>query len=303
MPDPYEILGVTRSASPAEIRKAYVKLAKQNHPDLHPGDKAAEARFKEISAANDILSDEVKRKRFDAGEIDWSGAEQAPKPDRGSYRRHAEAQPGFKYDQAWGGSQSDDSELFADLFAGRMRSADQRGRDVSYTFSVHFLEAINGAKKRVTMADGRTLDITIPAGLNDGQSLRLRGQGLAGSGTGGPGDAMLEIHVEPHPDFRRDGDDIRSALPVTIGQALAGAKVPVETVTGTVQVTVPKGSTTGTLLRLRGKGVASGSKTGDHLVELKVMLPHQPDDDFVRSVVAWEATHPYDPRTGREVKS
>jgi DnaJ-class molecular chaperone len=310
MANPYEVLGVKREATQAEIRKAYLRLAKKNHPDLHPGDKAAEARFKEISAANDIVGDEKKRAAFDRGEIDASGAQQQHRrPERETYRQHAETWPGFKYERHGGngaGSHQfgpDEQDLFADLFGGRAGRAQMRGSDVGYTLSVEFIDAINGSKRRVGMADGKMLDISIPAGVKDGQTLRLRGQGRPGLGGGEPGDVLVEVHVNSHPVFRREGNNIRAILPVTISEALSGAKVPVPTVSGIVQLSVPKGSNTGTVLRLRGKGVPSPTGNGDQLVELQVILPVAPDDDLVRMIAEWEATHPYDPRQRQEHQS
>jgi DnaJ-class molecular chaperone len=296
MADPYEVLGVGREATQEEIRKAYRRLAKDSHPDLHPGDKGAEARFKDIAAAYDILGDEKKRARFDSGEIDASGAERQ-QPEREFYRQHAEAGPGFKYERRWQESGPDDeSDLFTQIFGRRSAGVGARGSDVGYTMSVEFTEAVNGAKKRVTMADGKTLDIAVPAGLQDGQILRLRGQGRPGLSGGEPGDALVEVHVAPHPIFHRDGNNIRSVLPVTPGEALAGAMVRVPTLSGPVQLRVPKGSNTGSILRLRGKGVTSPQGKGDHLVELRVVLPEHPDEELVRSLTEWEAKHPFDPR-------
>ena len=303
MADPYQILGVSREATHDDIRKAYRRLAKKNHPDLHPGDKGAEARFKEIATAYDIAGDEKKRARFDSGEIDASGAERPQQPEREFYRQHAEAPQGFKYERHSNATEHDGSDLFAELFGARSQRTMAPGSDVSYTFSVEFTEAIKGAKKRVVMADGKTLDVTIPAGLKDGQTLRLRGQGQPGFGGAAPGDVLVEIHVKPHPIFRREGNNIRSMLPVTAGEAMAGAKVHIATVSGPVQLAVPKNSNTGTILRLSGKGVASKGGTGDHLVELKVMLPDRPDDELVRSITEWEAKHPYDPRKMQEAQS
>ena len=232
MADPYQILGVTREATQDEIRKAYRRLAKKNHPDLHPGDKGAEARFKEIASAYDIVGDEKKRARFDSGEIDASGAERQ-QPEREFYRQHAEARPGVQVRAPLGaGADHEDGGSVRRAFRPARARTKARGPDVHYTFSVEFIEAINGAKKRVVMADGKALDITIPAGLKDGQTLRLRGQGHPGVGGAEPGDALVEIHVKPHPIFRRDGNNIRSMLPVTPGEALGGAKVRVETVSG-----------------------------------------------------------------------
>ena len=284
MVDPYQILGVSREATADEIRKAYRKLAKKNHPDLHPGDKGAESRFKDIASAYTIVGDEAKRALFDIGKIDASGAERQEQPARPSYRRHAEAHPGFKYERHSDGLGQGDDDLFAELF-GRHARMQAQGADVNYAFAIKFLEAVNGAKKRVVMADGRTLDITIPVGLQDGQTLRLRGQGLPGHGGAQPGDVLVTIQVKPHPKFHRDGITIRSVLPVTLGEAMAGTKLPVETVSGTVTLTIPKGSISGTLLRLRGKGVPSNAGNGDHVVELQIILPTSPDDEFVRSIV------------------
>ena len=295
MADPYQILGVTREATVDEIRKAYRALAKKSHPDLHPGDKAAEARFKEIAVAYGIVGDETKRALFDSGKIDGTGAEQHQQAPHDTYRRYAETHPGFKYDRQWGGAGAEEDDLISEILGRRVRT-NMRGADITYTFAVDFTEAINGAKKRVTMADGKTLDITVPPGLKDGQTLRLRGQGQPGLGGGDPGDVLVVTHVRPHPVFHRDGNDIRSILPVTIAEALGGAKMVVETVSGSVSLAVPKGSNTGTVLRLRGKGVSSKAGTGDHLVELRVVLPSSADDAFIGSVVEWESKHPYDPR-------
>ena len=297
---PISNLGVTREATQDEIRKSYRRIAKNNHPDLHPGDKGADARFKEIASAYDIVGDEKKRARFDAGEIDSSGAE-LQRPEREFYRRHSEASPGFKYEPRWESTGHDEqSDVFAEIFGRRGYRTKANGPDVSYTFSVEFTEAIIGANKRVVMADGKKLDITIPAGLKDGQTLRLRGQGHGGLGGGEPGDSLVEIHAKGHSIFRREGNNIRSTLPVTLGEALAGAKVRVATVSGPVELVVPKGANTGTILRLRRKGVPLVDGHGDHLVELQVVLPDHPDDALIRCVTEWEASHRYDPRNRQE---
>lgn len=294
MADPYQILGVPRDATSDDIRKAYRVLAKKNHPDLNPGSKAAEARFKEIASAYAIVGDQAKRALFDSGEIDDTGAQQAPN-ERQSYRRHAESQPSFKYERHWGSDGTDDDDLFAGLFAEHARRA-ARGADIHYSFSVDFSEAAVGAKRRIVMSDGKALDVTVPAGLADGQTLRLLGQGNPGHNGGPAGDALLVVHVKPHPFFRREGNDIRSVLPVSLAEAMAGAKVAVQTIAGMLNVTVPKGSNTGSTLRLRDKGIVAKSGTGDHLLELKVVLPPAPDDDFIEAVAGWEAKHPYNPR-------
>ena len=295
MADPYELLGVGRTATADEIRKAYRTLAKKNHPDLHPGDKAAEARFKDIASAYAIVGEETQRALFDAGKIDGSGAELHQRSERRSYRQHAEARPGFKYQPERSGASGDEDDLLAALFRQHART-DVRGADATSVLAVAFIDAINGTKTRVVMTDGRMLDITIPAGVKEDQILRLRRQGPPGRGLGEPGDVLVQIHVKPHPVFSRDGDNIHSTLPVTSGEAMAGAKVAVATVSGMVNLTVPKGSNAGTKLRLRGKGVPNSDAPGDHIVDLLVVLPDQPDDAFVQSIVDWEAKHPYDPR-------
>ena len=264
MANPYETLDVAPNASQDDIRKAYRKAAKETHPDLNPGKPEAEKRFKEINAAYDIIGDADKRKRYDAGEIDETGAER--QPERHFYREYAEADPSMRYrgrGEASAGKDNNtrdfDYDVFADLFRGRGEGGNFRmpPQDVRYALEIDFLDAVNGTHKRVAMPDGKTLDITIPAGIDDRQVLRLKEQGLPGS-DGKPGDAYVEISVRPHPGFRREGDDILSTLPVSLGEALNGASVRVETVDGPVDVKVPKGANEGTKLRLRGKGVSRG---------------------------------------------
>ncbi|MGF1619362.1 MAG: DnaJ C-terminal domain-containing protein [Rhodomicrobiaceae bacterium] len=310
MADPYTVLGVPRDASQDDIRKAYRRLAKKNHPDLNPGNEEAEKRFKEVSAAYGIIGNEEKRARFDRGEIDESGAERPP--ERQYYRQSAEAEPGFKY-YSWSseGGGEDMGDIFSDLFrnAGRGGAGGGTGRgfpipgaDLTYTLTVDFLDAVNGGKKTVTMPDGQQLSITIPAGLKDGQTLRLLGKGQAGLNGGEPGDALVTINVSDHPVFERDGDTIRSGLDITLNEALSGAKVRAATVSGAVNVTVPKNANTGHTLRLRGKGVMNRStgKRGDHMIELRIKLPAEPDEELRQLIADWEAKHPYHPREAKE---
>jgi DnaJ-class molecular chaperone len=303
MADPYKTLGVSKDAPQDEIRKAYRKLAKENHPDLNPGNAEAEKRFKEISAAYYIVGDEAKRKRFDAGEIDDQGTE---RPERKYYREYAEADPNFRYSRSSGGGEQDFGDMddiFADLFRGRRGGGGEGlripGADVRYTLPVEFLEAANGASKTVHMPDGKTLDIKIPAGIRQGQILRLKGQGQPGIGGGPPGDALVEVTIGPSAQFTRDGNNIRSVLPITIGEALNGATVRAETIDGAVDVKIPKGANSGTTMRLRGKGVADqkGGTRGDHMLELRVTLPDTADPELAAYVTDWEQKHPYDPRS------
>jgi len=301
MKDPYKTLGVPRDASPEEIKKAYRKLAKKLHPDLNPGNKKIEQEFKEVSAAYDLLSDPEKRARYDRGEIDASGAEQ---PGRGFYRSYAEGGQGAKYRSAGMGDSFFGEDIFADLFGfgdrNRARGGARmniRGADVSYAVTVDFVEAALGTKKRLTLTDGKTLDVTIPPGTEDGQTLRLKGQGLPGMG-GPPGDAFIEVKVKPHPHFTREGNDIHLELPVTLPEAVLGASVTVPTLDGKVSLKVPPGSNTGTVLRLRGKGIPrAGGSRGDQYVKLKVVLPERPDSELSDFIERWSKRHPYDVRT------
>ena len=300
--NPYEVLGVKKEAMADEIRTAYRALAKKHHPDLNPGNKQAEALFKEISAAYDLLSDADKRARFDRGEIDEAGNE---KPRAYAYQDFAEGAPGAKYRTQEGVSPEDLDDLFS--FFGRGGGFSQggsrgegatirmRGADRQYALTVDFLDAVNGAKQRLELAPGKSLDVTIPAGVRDGQVLRLSGQGGPGLGGAPAGDALIEIRIAPHAWFRREGDDIHLDLPVTLGEAVLGGRVTVPTPTGAVTMTVPPHSNTGTVLRLRDKGVAG---KGDELVTLKVVLPSEGDAELDTFLKDWAAKHPYDPRKG-----
>lgn len=301
--DPYSVLGVAKTASAADITKAYRKLAKKLHPDLNPGDKAAEEKFKEISHAYSILNDEEKRGRYDRGEIDASGQE---RPQQRYYREYAGGEDGARYHSTAGfediGAFSD---LFGDIFErGGMRGAgarsgarfSMRGQDAQYRLEVGFLDAVNGTKTRITLPDGESLDVTIPAGVTDGQVLRLRGKGHPGMGGGESGDALVEISVKPHPVFKREGDDIVVEVPITFDEAVLGGKIEVPTIAGRVFATVPPGSNTGQTLRLKGRGVKRAGGAGDQLVRLAVVMPERIDDELKDFAETWRKTHAYDPR-------
>jgi DnaJ-class molecular chaperone len=277
--DPYKTLGIAKTATADEIRAAYRKLAKKLHPDLNPGNKSAEEDFKNLNAANDILSDPDKRARYDAGEIDGTGAERAP--PRG-YRDYAEAPQGARYAYTGAGGQDENYEdLFANLFGDRgpRPSGPAPGRDASYSLTAAFLDAINGATKRLTLPDGQTLDVKIPPGTNDGDILRLRARGAPGRNGGPPGDALIEIRVAPHESFVRNGQDIAVELPISLREAILGAKISAPTPAGPVALTIKPGADTGAKLRLKGRGVPAHGKgeAGDLYVTLTVHLG-PPDD-------------------------
>jgi DnaJ-class molecular chaperone len=296
--DPYKVLGVARDASDDVIRRAYRKLAKELHPDLNPGNRpAAEEKFKKVSAAYDIIGDPEKRRQFDRGEIDAGG-----EPRRGFQRTYAGGGPfgGAR------GAQPDDGfgfgDIFSDLF-GRGRSSDAggpftaRGRDVRYTLEIDFQEAALGARKRVTMPDGGVLDLTVPEGVADGQVLRLKGKGSPGFRGSEPGDALVEIKVRPHAQFKRAGDDITLEMPITIDEAVLGAKIEVPTVSGRVQLTIPKGTSSGRVFRLKGKGVRNSTSghTGDQLVSVRIVLPETIDEKLAYFLSEWRQSHRYNP--------
>ena len=302
MRNPYDILGVAKAASGADIQKAYRSLAKKYHPDLNPGDKAAEEKFKKITAAYDILGDAEKRGRYDRGEIDASGQER----QQHYYREYAGGQDGARYRSTAGFEDIGVfSDLFGDLFGerGGMREGGRggarfsmRGPDAQYRLEVDLLDAVNGTKTRITLPDGGTLDVAIPTGVTDGQVLRLKGKGGPGIGEGESGDALIEISVRPHRVFKREGDDIIVEVPITFDEAVLGGKVEVPTIGGRVFATVPPGSNTGRTLRLKGRGIKTKSGTGDQLVKLSIVLPERIDDDLKGFAETWREAHRYDPR-------
>jgi DnaJ-class molecular chaperone len=303
--DPYQELGVSRSASADEIRKAFRKLAKQNHPDTNPNNKEAEERFKRVSAAFDIVGDAEKRKKFDAGEIDADGRETA--------RGFAGGQGpwGSPGGQRRGGYQSESFEgvdlgdILGEMFGGQRGGRggagggfggfSQRGADVRARLEVDLEEAIRGGKKRIAFSDGRTIDVTIPKGAQDGQTLRLKGQGSPGRA--GPGDAFIELSLAPHPVFRREGEALVMDVPITVYDAVLGGKVEAPTPEGKVTLTVPKGANTGARLRLKGRGLSDAQgRRGDLFARLVVTLPDDPDPQLEAFAEQWRQKRPYAPR-------
>ena len=318
--DPYRLLGVARDASADDIRRAFRSAAKKSHPDLHPGDKDAETRFKALSAAHEVLGDPERRAQYDRGEIDGAGSPKARPPppgaERAFYRGFADSPGAARYSSRGGarggGAESVSDDELGDILGaffnrgagGGMGGGGEpmrvRGEDRQYRLDVTFLEAARGATKRLTLPGGRFLDVGIPAGLEDGQVLRLRGQGGAGMGGAEDGDALIEVSVLPHPVFRRDGRDVRVDLRVSVREAVLGAKVAVPTPAGTVSMAIPAHSEAGGVLRLRGRGVAAGGgrAAGDCLVTLRLVLG--PVDarleEFLRG---WEQPG-FDPRAAED---
>lgn len=319
MRDPYDVLGVKRDAGEGDVKKAFRKLAKQFHPDSNPNDAKAKEKFAEISSAYDLLSDKGKRSQFDRGEIDAEG-----KPRFSGFA--GSARGGEQYSWGQGGfrrgrgqeadSTADPADIFADLFgsfgrggaaggaggAGARRAPFEerrpapKGEDIAADVTVPFVEWALGEKHRVALTTGREIEFRIPAGIDPGKTIRLRGQGMASTLGGEPGDALLTVTVAPHARFRAEGNDIRVEVPITLYEAVLGAKVPVPTLDGSVEVTVPARTTGGRTLRLRGKGIRKAGGPGDMLVSLRVVLPEQQSDALTKAAEWARDDAPYDPR-------
>lgn len=285
--DPYVALGVARGANADDIRKAYRRMAKELHPDVRPNDRASEERFKRATAAFNLLSDPQLKSRFDRGEIDADGNERATYGSRAGG-----AGRGYTSTSSNGSATMDSAfdlgDIFSDLFGSAASSSrgfgKMRGRDIRLPVEIDFLEGVRGARKRVQLSDGRTLDVAIPPGVSEGQVLRLKSQGGPGVQGGPPGDALVELRIKPHAYFRREGEDIHIDLQISLVEAVEGAKIQVPTATGPVTLTIPEGANTGKVLRLKGKGV---SEKGDQFVRLLVMLPDPPDEEMKRFLRKW----------------
>ena len=324
MRDPYEVLGVPRTATAEDIKKAYRQLAKKWHPDLNKGDKGIEAKFKDLGAAYNLLSDPSKRARFDRGEIDASGRE---KPSfgqggfgpggfsQGGYQRGGFDARGFERGgfgpegfttrttrpgSASGGADEAKrrgfgfrgEEIFSELFGGadvRGGSVRLRGEDLRLPAEIDFLTAARGGRARVRHPDGRILEVAVPAGVEEGASLRLKGQGKPGMGGAANGDAYFDVKIRPHAYFNRRGQDVHVDVPVTLQEAVQGGQILVPTIDGKVTVTVPAGSNSGTMLRLRGKGLPDPEtgKRGDQYAALRIVLPDGPNPELEEFVRRW----------------
>jgi DnaJ-class molecular chaperone len=327
MRDPYQVLGVSKGASEAEIKSAFRKLAKKLHPDANKHDPKAATRFSEINAAYEIVGDEKKRKAFDNGEIDAEGKPRfqgfegyGAQPGGGAgygpggahFETFSFGQDGFQ--RRGGGSGAGGAGGFEDLlrgmFGGAARSgrgfnarefepedfgAPAGGRDLHATLTITLPEAAKGAKTRVHLPTGKDVEVKIPAGLVDGQQIRLKGQGWP-SPSGPAGDALITVNVAPHPVFTPDGADLRLDLPITLYEAVLGGKVRVPTLDGAVELAIPPGTSSGRTFRLKGKGLKSKTATGDLLATVRIVLPDKGDDELNELMKKWRDSKAYDPR-------
>jgi DnaJ-class molecular chaperone len=311
MRDPYDVLGVSKTASEAEIKSAFRKLAKKYHPDQSKEPKAKE-RFAEVGSAYEILGDDKKRKAFDRGEIDAEGKPRAPQFEGFGFGGQPGSGPrdfrNFGFDFGAGGSSTEsgsiDPDILAELFgAGRARGRSQaatRGEDIGVTIAVPLATIAHGGSTRVALPTGRTLDVAVPAGIEDGKSIRLRGQGHPARRGGPSGDVIVTIRYAAHPLFKVEGRDLRLDLPITLYEAILGARVRAPTLSGEVEVSIAPGANGGRVLRLRGKGLPGGAEqaAGDLLATLRIVLPNEPDAELTALMQKMRDQKPYQPRSG-----
>ncbi len=331
MRDPYDVLGVQRSAKPAAIKSAYRRLAKKLHPDANPNDPKAAGKFAELNTAYEILGDEAKRRSFDAGEIDAEGKPVAPAfegfgapPGGGGFGGGDNRYETFTWGPAGfqrggrggaGAGAAGFEDVLKDLFgragtgAAGPRQGGRRtgfqfepedfgpppsGRDVSVATTISLTEAAKGTSRRVSLPTGKEVEVKIPAGLADGQQIRLKGQGLPGAGANG--DVLITVHIADDPRFKREGADLRLELPITLYEAVLGGQVRVPTLEGAVSLTIPPGTSSGRVFRLRGKGLPQKSGAGDLFATARIVLPDGSDPALEELMRSWRETKPYDPR-------
>ena len=312
MRDPYEVLGLAKSASAAEIKSTFRKLAKKYHPDQSKEPRAKE-RFAEIGSAYEIVGDAAKRAAYDRGEIDAEGKPRAPQFEgfgfggdpggrsagAGNFRNFS-----FGFGEDTGGRAGMEADILSELFGARAGATRARGpgkgEDVAVAVSVPLAMAVGGGSLRVALPTGKTLDIAIPVGVEDGKSIRLRGQGRLGVRGGAAGDAIIAVHYAPHALFKVEGRDLRLELPIALYEAVLGAKVRAPTLGGEVEMSIPPGANSGMVLRLRGKGLPAAGEAapGDLLATLRIAMPPREDGELAALMRRWREEQPYDPRVG-----
>jgi DnaJ-class molecular chaperone len=326
MRNPYEVLGVQRQASPDEIKKAFRKQAKKLHPDANKHDPKAAVKFAELNAAYEIVGDEGKRKAFDRGEIDAEGKPRfqgfegfgarpgggreahfetfdfGPEGFRRSGGRRGPGGGGFgAFDDilssVFGGGRNGARVDLGGAFSPDDFGANAAGRDVSAEATITLAEAAHGTKRRVQLPTGKDVEVKIPAGLSEGQQIRLKGQGLPGLPGGAAGDALITVRIAPHPHFKLEGSNLRAEVPITLYEAVLGGKVRVPTLDGAVELAIPPGTNAGRTFRLRGKGMKTKSGTGDLFATVRIVLPDRPDPELEKLMRAWRDQRPYHPRT------
>jgi DnaJ-class molecular chaperone len=333
MRDPYEILGVSKGASEADIKSAYRRLAKKLHPDANKHDPKAATRFAEINAAYEIVGDEEKRKAFDRGEIDAEGKPRfqgfqgfggqpggggAHGPGGSHFESFSFGPDGYQRSSRSSGFRGGGGGGFEDILRGMFGGGGTRGgggfgtqfeqedfgqpsagQDLHASLTIGLPEAAKGTKTRVQLPTGKSIEVKIPAGLANGQTIRLKGQGWPGA-NGHPGDALITVNVAPHPVFKPDGTDLRLDLPITLYLGVLGGIVRVPTLDGAVELNIPAGTNSGRTFRLKGKGLKAKSGSGDLLASVRIVLPDRPDDDFKELMRKWRESSPYDPRKDLE---
>jgi DnaJ-class molecular chaperone len=325
MRDPYEVLGVPRTAKPEEIKKAFRRLAKKLHPDANKNDAKAAGKFAELNAAYEIVGDEDKRKAFDRGEIDAEGKPRfrgfegfgaqpgagAGAGREGGFETFTWGPEGLRRGGGRAGGGIDDiiQEMFGNLGAGRGRRSTfggtfepedfgppARGQDIAAQLTISLAEAAKGGVRRVRLSTGKDLEVKIPAGLSDGQQIRLKGQGHPSPRGGAPGDVLISVHIAPHPYLKPDGANLRADVPITLYEAVLGGKIRVPTLDGAVELAIPPGTSAGRTFRVKGKGLPAKSGHGDLYVTVRIVLPEGHNEELEELMRRMRDNSPYDPR-------